>query len=171
MVRKLVTIAALIVAGLVFAFAPAAYAGEGPSDYAGCVVRTSPTTFDAGDTVHVTGTGFQPNFTTDIIFTSDPVVLATVTTSATGNFATDVEIPADATDGPHTISAACDSSGAHVGSSDVAVGSGETPRGPGTTPVTGTDVAPYLAVAAIALVSGTALVVGTRRRRQSAATS
>ena len=79
-------------------------------DYAGCIVTINPTQLNPGATIQVTGSGLQPNFQTQIVFDRgqpSQAVLGTVTTSAAGAFATSVVVPANASPGAHTISAAC----------------------------------------------------------------
>jgi hypothetical protein len=50
----------------------------------------------------ITGTGFKPNATVTVTYTSDPVTLATVPTDANGNFSVKVTIPPSA-GGSHAI--------------------------------------------------------------------
>jgi hypothetical protein len=50
----------------------------------------------------ITGTGFKPNSTVTITYTTDPVTLATPTTDGSGNFTAPITIPASV-GGPHTI--------------------------------------------------------------------
>ena len=56
----------------------------------------------AGMEVSVTGTGFRPNAAVTITYTSDPILLATVTTDATGAFSATITIP-PSIGGNHTI--------------------------------------------------------------------
>ncbi|MBA2608939.1 MAG: hypothetical protein H0U92_08385 [Actinobacteria bacterium] len=48
-------------------------------------------------------TGYRPNTSAQIIFHSDPVLLATVTSDSSGVVSATVQIPANATAGSHTI--------------------------------------------------------------------
>jgi LPXTG-motif cell wall-anchored protein len=171
MIRKNLSLAALLT-GIAFLALPAspASAGGGASDYANCVVTVNPSTVEPGADVTVTGTGFQPSFETTIQLTNgDTVTLGTVTTDTAGDFETVVRIPADATPGPATISALCDSE-ANVSNSDVTIGGGVTPGpGGGPLPTTGSDPEPLLVLAAVALLAGTAFVVVAKRRRTTTA--
>jgi len=58
----------------------------------------------AGMELTITGTGFKPNATVTITYTTEPVTLATVTTDANGDFSTTITIPPSAA-GSHTITA------------------------------------------------------------------
>ena len=109
MIRKTLALAALLLGTVATFGASPASAGGGPSDYVNCLVTVDPSTFEAGDVVTVTGTGLEPNFETIIEFNSVTVQVGTATTDATGAFEAEVTIPLDATDGPHTITAVCDS--------------------------------------------------------------
>ena len=167
MIRKVV--AAGLLALLVAVVAPTA-AGAGQSDYAGCLIEVDPVEFPAGATVTVTGTNFQPNFETTIEFHSVLVVVGTVTTDATGSFETTVVIPADATPGPHTISALCDADGNTSETSVTVTGGGGTDGGDGDLPQTGSSsTEPLVVIGVIAVLAGIVFVVVARRRRRDAA--
>lgn len=172
MIRNKLALAALLLSLVALAPATPASAGGGPSDYVDCLVTVDPSTFEAGDTVTVIGTGFQPDFETIIELTSVSVTvqLGTATTDATGAFEVQVTIPADAEDGPHTITAVCDSAG-NVSSTDVTVSSlsaTTTTTGGGPLPRTGTDSQPLIVLGAIAVLVGIALVLVSKRRRRAA---
>ena len=78
------------------------------------MVTVDPSTFEAGDTVTVRGTGLEPNFETIIEFNSVTVQVGTVTTDATGSFERRRSpSPPTPTDGPHTITAVCDTRRQH----------------------------------------------------------
>jgi LPXTG-motif cell wall-anchored protein len=168
MIRKTLALAALLLGLIASAGAGPAAAGGGPSDYANCVVTVDPSSFEAGDSVSVRGTGFEPNFETIILF-DEAVQLGTVTTDAAGSFEVQVTIPADATDGPHTISAVCDTDG-NISSSDVTVSSitATTAPGGGPLPRTGNDSQPLVVAGALAVLVGIAFVLIARRRRRGA---
>jgi LPXTG-motif cell wall-anchored protein len=167
MIRKTLALTALLLGLVASVGASPAGAGGGPSDYANCVVTVDPSTFEAGDAVTVRGTGLEPDFETIIEFDSVPV--GTATTDASGSFEVQVTIPADATDGPHTISAVCDADG-NISSTDVTVSSitATTAPGGGPLPRTGDDTQPLIVVGAIALLAGIAFVLIAKRRRRSA---
>jgi alpha-L-fucosidase len=168
MIRNKLALAALLTSLVALAPVTPASAGGGPSDYVDCLITVEPSTFAAGDIVTVTGSGFEPNFETIIEF--DSVQVGTATTDATGAFGVQVTIPADADDGPHTISAVCDSSGT-ISATDVTVSSTSatpTTTGGGPLPRTGTDSKPLLVVGAIAVLVGIAFVLVSKRRRRAA---
>ena len=96
-------------------------------------------------------------------------MVGTVTTDAAGGFVTDVVIPSDAAEGPHTITAVCDAEG-NVSSTDVTVTvSSSAPRlRAAPLPRTGSDSTEPLVVAGgLALLAGVAFVLVARRRRKS----
>jgi LPXTG-motif cell wall-anchored protein len=62
-------------------------------------------TVQAGGQVGVSGTGFGPNTTVQLTIQSDPVHLATVTTTTGGTFSANVTVPTSFS-GTHTIVAA-----------------------------------------------------------------
>jgi LPXTG-motif cell wall-anchored protein len=170
MIRKKLAVVALLSALAALVPVTSASAGGGPSDYVDCLITVDPSTFEAGDTVTVTGTGLEPNFETTIEFNSVTVQVGTAITDASGSFEVQVTIPADAVDGPHTISAVCDTAG-NISSTDVTVSSISAPStttGGGPLPRTGTDSKPLLVVGAIAILVGIALVLVSKRRRRAA---
>ena len=67
------------------------------------VSSLSVSTVVAGGQLTVTGSGLPPNATEQITLNSTPVLLTTVTTSATGTFSQLVTIPAATAAGSHTI--------------------------------------------------------------------
>ncbi len=169
MIGKTLALGALLLAVLATMGASTAAAGGGPSDYASCIVTVDPSTFEAGDTVTVTGSGLEPNFETTIEFNSVTVEVGTATTDATGAFEVEVTIPADAADGAHTISAVCDTSG-NVSSTDVTVSSistATTAPGGGPLPRTGSDPQPLVVAGGIAVLVGIGFVLVSRRRRNA----
>ena len=175
MIHKVFGIALLLVGtgALVGPVAPA-LAGGGPVDYADCVVTVDPSTFAAGAIVTVVGTGFQPNFETTIGFDSVGVVVGTVITDDTGGFTIEVMIPADATPGPHPITAVCDAQGNIITTSVTVSSSGAattttTTLGGGALPRTGSEVEPLVVAGGAAVVAGTAVVLVAKRRRRSVA--
>jgi len=171
MIRNKLALATLLLSLVALAPVTPASAGGGPSDYVNCLITVDPSTFEAGDIVTVTGTGFQPNFETIIEFNSVTVQVGTALTDAAGSFEVQVTIPTDATDGPHTITAVCDTDG-NISSTDVTVSSTNatttTTIGGGPLPRTGTDSKPLLVVGAIAVLVGIALVLISKRRRRAA---
>lgn len=65
-------------------------------------LTVSTTTPFAGEVITVAGSNFEANTAYEVIFASNPVVLAHVTTDAGGSFSVHVTIPANAT-GSHEI--------------------------------------------------------------------
>ena len=166
MIRKTLALGALLLS-LIIVGAPPSSAGGGPSDYADCIVTVDPSSFQAGDTVTVSGEDLEPSFTTTIEF--DGVEVGTATTDATGAFSVDVTIPSDAAEGAHTISATCDAAG-NISSTDVSVTVSSSVANPGgPLPRTGSDSTEPLVVAGVlALLAGVAFVVVARRRKSHA---
>lgn len=68
-------------------------------------VTVSDSTPNAGDTVTVSGSGFEAGATIELWFRSDPVKLGETTADAAGEFEAEVTIPADAAAGVHHIEA------------------------------------------------------------------
>ena len=136
-----------------------------------------PPPFEAGSTVTVSGTGFQPNFATEIFFDGAPAqaaavtATAPVTTDALGNFSIAIVIPADAGPGFHTISAICSTTSTVPTELQVEILGGQVtsttadPGGRTTTPRTGDDTAPLVVAGVAAVLGGAAIVLATRRRR------
>lgn len=63
----------------------------------------SDTTPDRSQSVTVACSGWQPSTSVTITFQSDPVLLATVTTTASGTLSASVTIPSNATTGSHSL--------------------------------------------------------------------
>jgi hypothetical protein len=108
MLRKLLMLSAML-CGLV-AVVSTVPAQAAPVDYSGCILSVTPTNPNPGADVQVTGSGFQPNFQTHVIFDRfalDQADLGTVTTDANGAFTTTVTIPANAIPGLHSLTADC----------------------------------------------------------------
>jgi hypothetical protein len=92
---------AAVAVGLVFPVAALAQ----PYGGAGGGLILSATTLTAGQAFTASGGGYAPNSPVTITFTSDPVVLANVTTNAAGSFTANLTVPTNATPGTHTVSA------------------------------------------------------------------
>ena len=58
-----------------------------------------------GDSLKLSGSGFEPSSMVTIIFRSTPIVLAHVRTDAKGQFSTTVSVPSDAPPGEHHVEA------------------------------------------------------------------
>ncbi len=167
MIRRTIAAAVLLLGALALVGpATPAAAGGGSSDYAGCDLFVLPPQFEADQTVLVVGVGFQPSFLTTIFF-DDVTQLRQITTTAQGWFITTVRIPADADDGPHTITALCDEAG-NISSTDVIVSSSAVAPPAAPLPRTGSDSTEPLVVAGVlALLAGVGFVVVARRRRKT----
>lgn len=174
-VRKLAVAGVLATASLVPC---AAIASAQSIDYGEtCTMGFAPPSpFEPGATVTIDGDGFQPNFTTEILFDGTPVQAAAVTpaalvtTDALGSFTIAIVIPADAAPGDHVISAMC-SEGAPFPNEFPVQTLGQqvttTTADPGrtTTPRTGSDTDPLVAAGLAAIIGGVAIVMASRRRR------
>jgi hypothetical protein len=112
----------------------------------------SASTVTAGNTVTVSGTGFAPGATLDVVLHSSPVTLTTVTTDPTGAFSVAVTIPAGTAAGAHTID---------VADSSIAL----TVLGAAALASTGSDPSAALGLAAALLALGL-LLIGAQIRRQ-----
>lgn len=107
------------------------------------VLTVTPTNPTAGDTITVSAPGLAPNTTYTVELHSNPVVLGTLTTSATGLLGGQVTIPAGTAGGAHTI-VLLDPNGNAVTSA----------------PLTVTALATLASTGAAAINGGIALVVG-----------
>jgi hypothetical protein len=106
MVRKLAALLAVVAATLFVA--PAVSSAQ--PDYSGCVLTINPTQLQAGGTIQVNGSGFQPNRSFPIFLDRGQPGqqnLGTATSNASGSFSGTVTLPASLAPGPHTISAEC----------------------------------------------------------------
>jgi hypothetical protein len=117
----------------------------------------------AGETITVGGTNFVAHESLTIELNSAPIVLAHVTTSASGSFSTPVTLPSGVT-GTHTISVAGDTSSCPSSPITITINSAGTSSASGGLPNTGVDILTGLAVALALLVAGIALTGGARRR-------
>ncbi|MCU1513658.1 MAG: hypothetical protein JWO10_748, partial [Microbacteriaceae bacterium] len=138
-----------------FSFAPVAAAP----------VLTASAEVAAGSKVSVAGTGFAPSTTYSIELHSSPVVLGTVTTSASGALSSSFAIPADTAVGAHQL-VAYDPNGNAVATADLTVTAAPQPAAAPALAATGAGfVAPIGLGAAGALLLGLALLLVALRRR------
>jgi LPXTG-motif cell wall-anchored protein len=108
MIRKLMVVSAML-AGLL-SVSTAAPASAAPVDYAGCVITLDPNILQPGADVQVTGSGFQPGLSTNIVFDRflpAQATLGSVVPDASGAFVATVTVPANAGPGLHSITANC----------------------------------------------------------------
>jgi len=136
-----------------------------------CSIGMSSSSGPAGSQPGVTiqnATGpFLPGATVQVDFLSDVVPLATVTADSAGHVSTRVTIPANAAAGAHTVRATGPGPGGSVtcpATFTVTARGVAAAKGP-VLAVTGSSNAPELVgLGLVALIAGTVLVVGARRR-------
>lgn len=126
---------------------------------------TAPAAVDgasAGDVIEVSGAGYAPGGSVDITLESDPVLLKTVRTDATGAFVTTVTIPAGISAGVHTLKATGPdpAGGLRVLSMSVTVAGGSDG---GMLPRTGADIAAFVGIGTAAILTGGGVLVARRR--------
>ncbi|MGY4644258.1 cutinase family protein [Cellulomonas sp. URHB0016] len=112
----------------------------------------------AGGSLTVTGSGLPPSTAFDIWLYSDPVVIGSATSDATGAFTARVVIPRDTLAGAHSIVV-------WVGTRTVWAPVTVRAAASGPLAATGSDVVAPATSAVLLLLVGGALVVLTRRRR------
>ncbi|MBO1902430.1 hypothetical protein J4H92_10770 [Leucobacter weissii] len=131
--------------------------------------------FRPGGTIRIEGAEFPADGEFDLELHSRPVLLATATASAVGDFSTEAQIPSTTTPGAHRI-VAVDSNGAVVAEAAIRVGEplaepDATPdtEDPGTAdPLARAGASPWmgaLAVSALAVLAGLTLLLAPRVRR------
>jgi hypothetical protein len=74
-----------------------------PSTLAGPTAQANPSTVEAGQQTTIFGSGFPANTALEITMSSDPVVLASTTSNASGSYSVVVTIPAGTAPGAHQI--------------------------------------------------------------------
>lgn len=128
----------------------------------------STNTLTPGGTVDVSASGFAPGEDVTITLHSDPIRLATVTASATGEVTARVTIPSTAPAGAHTIRLVGLSSGLSAELPVTVQAQAETaaPDTGGRTPLpaTGSDPSRLVGLAALAVAAGGAALVARRVR-------
>ncbi len=128
----------------------------------------SVTAVSPGDRLTVSGTFFPPEVPVDIVLHSDPVTLATVTTSPTGAFSQTVTIPTTTTAGAHTIEVG---SGAANVTAGLTVSATAAASPAAALASTGTEASPAISAGAILLgLGGIVLVIGSIRLRRGSST-
>lgn len=127
----------------------------------------------AGESVTVTGKGFETKEAVSLELHSDPVELATVTTNSSGGFSQVVTIPADTTNGKHQIVASGADSGLEASANiQITTTSGGGNDGDGNNTggsdndlsFTGAQVGGLIAAAILAVAAGIVLVSVRRRK-------
>jgi hypothetical protein len=141
---------------------------NGPSTGA---LTVTPTTLTPSQSFTASGSGYAASSPVTVTFTSDPVVLASITTNATGSFTATLNVPANATLGTHTISASgkAPDNSARILTATVTVVAG---GGSGAKPLVRTgpsNVGPMIMWGILLIAVGFVAVVAVRRsqfRRQ-----
>jgi LPXTG-motif cell wall-anchored protein len=119
--RKVLSAAVVVLCAVGLSVSSQAVAGT--PGYPGCTIEV--TLDEGGGSVHLVGSGFQPDFTTEIFI--DDVSAGTVVTDAAGAFETDVDVPDGAGPGTVAVTAACDGTGDNVSSSELTLPGGTLP--------------------------------------------
>jgi hypothetical protein len=115
----------------------------------------------AGAQVTISGAGFLPGSTVELVVYSTPVKLGSVVVLADGTFSATVTVPANLTDGVHHLVA----TGVDVnGNARNLVVEVTVSGGTAVLAVTGFSALPYAGAGALALLAGGGLLVAARRR-------
>ncbi|MCP2638452.1 phosphatase PAP2 family protein [Microbacterium sp. HD4P20] len=124
-------------------------------------VSLSETTASAGERIAVSGAGFTPGETVDVVLHSAPVTVGTAVVAASGEFSVVVTIPADTTAGTHSIVVTGRQSAVSA-TAALTVSAAAS----GALAVTGASVSPLAGLAALGLLTvGAGLLVGRRVSR------
>jgi hypothetical protein len=136
--------------------------GSGPT------AQARPSVVPAGQTTLVSGSGFPGGSQLSLTLFSNPVLLATTTANALGDYQVTVTIPATTTPGTHTVVVST-TTGTIQARTTLTVTSPSSATTastiPGALSFTGADVRGSSTVALILLVLGLVTLAGTRRRR------
>lgn len=136
-------------------------------------ITAVPTFMVAGDSCHVTATGFAPGANVDVTVHSTPLAIGIIVAGSNGDVSTDWTVPAGFALGSHTVElTGIGANGQQlVLDAEVTIGEAVTTTVPvttGTLPVTGSSMSGPLSLAGVTLVAlGAVTVVVTRRRRHS----
>ncbi len=117
----------------------------------------------AGQQVTLSGKGFLPGSTVELIVYSSPVKLGTATVLADGTFSATVTVPADLEDGVHHLVASGVDADGNVRNLVVEV---TVSGGTAVLAFTGFEPLPYLAGGLLAIAAGAGLLLAGRRRAQ-----
>jgi hypothetical protein len=168
MKRKLVRIVAMVaisMGGVLWASPAFAYGPSAPH------LSTNVSTVGAGGSLIVTGSGFQPGESCNLVLQSTSAGLGTAAVGSAGTFSTTVTIPASTPLGNQTIVCTGNTSGS-TATTSIVVTSATTTGGTSTSgssggglAFTGAHIAAMAGVGAIALALGGMLVFAGRRRR------
>jgi hypothetical protein len=150
----------------------------------GCTVNGVPvasgSTLKPGDTVTISGSGFQPSESVGVVLRSAPITLTSITADATGNVTATVTLPPTLAAGPHSLTLAGSLSSA-VFSFNIAAAAtspvpSATPTASGTgtgagsgggtaLPTTGASLAPGITAAVLFMLLGAASLIFARTYR------
>lgn len=168
-VRVLAAVGIMVVTLALVLLAPSATIAQpyGPSVQG--TLTVSDETVGPGQSITVSGKGFKAASSISLVFESLPTSLGTTSSDASGAFAKQVTIPADAALGSHTITATgpAPDGGTRVLSRAVNVqAQGSSSRGTsdGSLPRTGRGIAVMIVTALAFCAGGTLLVLSVRRR-------
>jgi len=134
------------------------------AQYGSGALTVSPSTLAAGQSLTASGAGYAASSPVTVTFTSDPVVLANITTTAAGSFSINVTVPTNATAGQHTLSAsgkAPDNSARLLTASLNIVASGAPPL----VRTGSSDVGTLLLWGTLLIVLGSVAVLAVRRNQ------
>lgn len=152
-------VAFMIMSAVLFA------AGTANAQYNQPSIGADDTTPNAGQTIHVTGSGCVAG--EDVAFAFDGTPAGGAVADANGDFAGDVTVPSNATPGAHTITATC---GTLVQSLEITVN--PAPVAAAAIPRTGSSsTIPLTSVALALLAVGGLFVLFARRRRVARVTA
>ncbi|MCW2581653.1 MAG: hypothetical protein JWQ53_443 [Klenkia sp.] len=142
---------------------PSAVPTEDDGDIAGPAGPITSVT--AGQKLTLQGAGFAPNSTVQLTLFSAPVSLGTVVTDENGSFSVEVTLPANLTNGTHTLVATGINPDGTTRNLVITVTvSGGVVTDAATLANTGFDTAVPLTGGALALLAGAGMLVGARRR-------
>jgi LPXTG-motif cell wall-anchored protein len=134
----------------------------------GAPVNVNTPSVAAGGQLTVSGSGWKPNSTVQIILNSTPVGLGTANVNVEGNFSKVVTIPADTAPGAHTI-VLVGTNAAGIARQvsraiTVTAATGTGTGGTGELPRTGSPAFPMTLVGVTLMAAGLLLVLSQRRR-------
>jgi LPXTG-motif cell wall-anchored protein len=127
-------------------------------------VGVSDATVTAGESVTVSGSGWQAGSSVSLSFHSAPTSLGSANVRADGTFSTGVTIPSSASAGTHLIVASGTASNGRQRSVSTEVTVLAAAGASGTTAFTGAQVQTWMVAAAVLLAIGIGLVLASRRR-------
>ena len=162
--RTLVAVVALG-AGLLIAAGPS-HAAPAQGYQGACAIGVTGLNLHPGDAITVTGDNFPTSPATVPIMIDNPSQqIGTAHIDASGHFSEHVTVPSNLSEGTHTISVSCASTGVNATTTINVLGAAVTQSSSAPLPRTGTDTEPLVLAGLGAVAVGTALVLTARRRR------